>query len=34
LKDFEVNWVLVGHSERRALFAETDAIVAAKTGRA
>jgi len=34
LKDFEVNWVLIGHSERRALFGETDAIVGSKTARA
>lgn len=34
LKDFEVNWVVIGHSERRALFGETDAVVASKTARA
>ena len=28
LKDFEVNWVIIGHSERRTLFGETDEIVA------
>lgn len=31
LKDFGCGLVLVGHSERRALFGETDAVVAAKT---
>ncbi len=30
LNDFDVAMVIVGHSERRALFAETDAQVAAK----
>lgn len=30
LQDFGVNYVLVGHSERRALYAETDLDVAAK----
>ena len=30
LHDFGVRYVLVGHSERRALYAETDAVVAAK----
>ena len=30
LKELGCRWVLVGHSERRALYAETDAIVAAK----
>lgn len=30
LNDFECSWVLVGHSERRALHAETDDMVAAK----
>jgi len=30
LKDFGVRYVLVGHSERRALYAENDAWVAAK----
>jgi triosephosphate isomerase (TIM) len=30
LKDFGVNWVLIGHSERRTLFGETDAVVAKK----
>lgn len=31
LNDFGCNWVLVGHSERRSLFSETDADVLAKT---
>lgn len=30
LKDFECRYVLVGHSERRSLYGETDAQVAAK----
>jgi len=30
LKDFGVKYVLVGHSERRSLYGESDAIVAAK----
>jgi triosephosphate isomerase len=34
LKDFDVNWIIIGHSERRSLYAETDAIVAAKTAQA
>ena len=33
LKDFEVNWVVLGHSERRALFQETDAVISAKVAR-
>ena len=28
VKDFGVNWALVGHSERRVLFGETNSIVA------
>ena len=32
LGDFGCRYVLVGHSERRALFGETDAVVAAKFG--
>lgn len=31
LRDFACQWVLVGHSERRALYGETDAEVLAKT---
>lgn len=31
LNDFACKWVLVGHSERRALYGETDADVLAKT---
>jgi triosephosphate isomerase len=34
IKDFGVNWVIVGHSERRTLFGETNEIVAAKVTRA
>lgn len=34
LADLGVRAVLVGHSERRSLFGETDAVVAAKFGRA
>ena len=30
LQDFGVRYVLVGHSERRSLYAESDAVVAAK----
>ncbi|MBC7660183.1 MAG: triose-phosphate isomerase [Chitinophagaceae bacterium] len=31
LKDLGINWTLIGHSERRQYFNETDATVAAKT---
>ncbi|HEU0199796.1 MAG TPA: triose-phosphate isomerase, partial [Burkholderiaceae bacterium] len=31
LADVGCRWVIVGHSERRALYGESDAIVAAKT---
>jgi len=34
LRDAGVQWVIVGHSERRAAFGETDEIVAAKAERA
>ena len=34
VKDFGLNWVIIGHSERRTLFGETDEIVAAKVTRA
>jgi triosephosphate isomerase len=30
LKEFDCDYVIVGHSERRALYGETDALVAAK----
>jgi len=31
LKDANVHWVILGHSERRALFGDTDKVVALKT---
>jgi len=31
LKDTGVNWVIIGHSERRTLFGDTDDLVASKT---
>lgn len=34
VKDFGLEWTLVGHSERRKLNGETDEMVAAKTARA
>ncbi|KAF0694227.1 Aste57867_14886 [Aphanomyces stellatus] len=34
LKDLGLKWTLTGHSERRALYGETDLIVAQKTKRA
>lgn len=34
LRDVGCDWVLVGHSERREIHAETDAMVAEKTNRA
>lgn len=34
LKESGAGWVILGHSERRALYGETDAIVAAKTAAA
>lgn len=34
LNDFDVQWVLIGHSERRNVFGETDAQVAAKVTKA
>jgi triosephosphate isomerase (TIM) len=34
LNDLGCTWALVGHSERRTLFGDTDAAVAAKAGRA
>jgi triosephosphate isomerase len=32
--DFGLEWVIIGHSERRTLFGETDAMVAAKVTKA
>ena len=34
LRDFEIGFVLVGHSERRAIYGESDALVAAKVNKA
>ena len=34
LKDFEVEWCLIGHSERRTLYGETDEIIAQKIVKA
>lgn len=34
LKDFGIAWTLIGHSERRTLYGETDAVVAAKVALA
>ena len=34
LKNFGVNWVIIGHSERRSLFGETDEIMAHKVEKA
>jgi len=34
LIDFGLQWTLVGHSERRKIFAETDDMVAKKIGKA
>ena len=34
LRDLEIGFVLVGHSERRAIYGETDALVAAKVNKA
>jgi triosephosphate isomerase len=34
LKDFDVHWVIIGHSERRELFGETDEVVANKISKA
>ena len=30
LKDFGLNWVILGHSERRHVFGESDQVVASK----
>jgi triosephosphate isomerase len=34
IKDFEVDWCIIGHSERRTLFGETNQVVATKVTRA
>lgn len=34
LKDFGLNWVIIGHSERRTLFGDTDEVVAKKVRQA
>lgn len=34
LVDAKVNWAILGHSERRHVFGETDEVVAQKTKRA
>lgn len=34
LNDFEINWVIIGHSERRGHYNETNELVAAKVKRA
>ena len=34
LLDFDVRWVIIGHSERRNLFGEDDALVSQKVARA
>ena len=34
LRDFDIEWVLIGHSERRVVFGESNETVAAKVGRA
>ena len=34
LKDFQLKWVIIGHSERRTLFNETNLIVAEKIRQA
>jgi len=34
LKDFDIHWVILGHSERRQYFNETNEVVAVKTARA
>ena len=33
LKDFGIEWVIIGHSERRNVYGETDADVALKVKR-
>ena len=34
LKDFKINWAIVGHSERREYFSESNEIVGKKISRA
>jgi triosephosphate isomerase len=34
LKDFDIDWTLIGHSERRTLYNETNEIVAKKVAKA
>ena len=34
IKDFGLEWAIIGHSERRNLFGEDDALVATKVGQA
>ena len=34
IKDFGLTWTIIGHSERRGLFGETNEIVAAKVVKA
>ena len=34
IKDFEINWVIIGHSERRTHYGETNAQIADKVTRA
>jgi triosephosphate isomerase len=34
ITDFNLKWVIIGHSERRTLYKETDDIVAKKIERA
>lgn len=33
VKDFKVQWVMIGHSERRQYYGETDEVVAEKVSR-
>ena len=33
-KDFDLNWCVIGHSERRSLYGETDEVVAQKVAKA